>query len=118
MQSKLKIHNDLFNLLGETLVSEGIVTKESSMIDATFAEVSIQRNSRAENKETREANTTEEWLGDDGKSKHKLAQKDVDARWTKKNNQNYFGYKNHVKVDKDSELIVTPANVHDSQTMQ
>ncbi|MFQ3579750.1 MAG: hypothetical protein SNJ71_06395 [Bacteroidales bacterium] len=28
---------------------------------------------------------------------HKIAQKDVDAKWTKKNNLWYFGYINHVK---------------------
>jgi IS5 family transposase len=37
----------------------------------------------------------------------------------KKNNQSYFGYKNHIKVDVDSKLIVdyaaTSANVHDNQ---
>jgi IS5 family transposase len=51
----------------------------------------------------------------------KLAQKDVDARWTKKNNQTYYGYKNHTKVDSESKLIsnylVTDASVHDSQAL-
>ena len=36
-----------------------------------------------------------------------------------KNNENYFGYKNHAKVDAKSKLIdehlTTPAHVHDSQ---
>lgn len=49
----------------------------------------------------------------------KLAQKDTDARWTKKNNQCYFGYINHIKVDSQSKIItnyeVTDASVHDSQ---
>ena len=48
-----------------------------------------------------------------------MAQKDTDALWTKKNNVNYFGYKNHVKQDSKSKLItkytVTDASVHDSQ---
>jgi len=35
----------------------------------------------------------------------KLSQKDTDARWTKKNNVSYFGYKNHVKVDSKSKII-------------
>jgi len=52
---------------------------------------------------------------------NKKAQKDVDARWTKKNNQNYYGYKNHAKIDGKSKLIetykVTQASTHDSQTL-
>ncbi len=53
---------------------------------------------------------------------HKLAQKDVDARWTKKNNTVFYGYKNHVKADTKTKLIeeytVTDASVHDSQAME
>lgn len=30
---------------------------------------------------------------------HKRAQKDVDARWTKKHGKNYFCYKLHASVD-------------------
>jgi hypothetical protein len=37
---------------------------------------------------------------------HKLSQKDVDARWTKKNNAVFYGYKNHVKADTKTKLIV------------
>ena len=52
---------------------------------------------------------------------HKKAQKDTDARWTQKGGVNYFGYKNHVKVDTESKIItdytVTTANVHDSQVL-
>lgn len=47
-----------------------------------------------------------------------MSQKDIDARWTKKGDEKHYGYKDHVKVDADSKLImdyaVTPANVHDS----
>jgi IS5 family transposase len=46
------------------------------------------------------------------------AQKDTDARWTKKNQETHFGYKNHVSVDNQHKLIrnyqVTSAEVHDS----
>jgi IS5 family transposase len=48
-----------------------------------------------------------------------MAQKETEARWTKKNNVSFFGYKNHAKVDSKSKLItddsVTDASVHDSQ---
>jgi len=50
-----------------------------------------------------------------------LAHKDLDARWTKKNNETFYGYKNHVNVDLESKLItrmvVTDASVHDSQAL-
>ncbi|MDR0705425.1 MAG: transposase, partial [Planctomycetaceae bacterium] len=43
---------------------------------------------------------------------------DVDARYTRKNNEKYYGYKNHVEADGDTKLItdyeVTDASVHDS----
>ncbi len=46
-------------------------------------------------------------------------QKDLDARWTKKNKERYYGYKNHVCIDNKHKLIreyqVTSAEVHDSQ---
>ena len=47
------------------------------------------------------------------------AQKDIDARWTSKNGQQYYGYKDHVKIDTGRKLIdtytVTSAEIHDSQ---
>ena len=59
----------------------------------------------------------EEW--EKPENAHKLAQKDTDARWTKKNNEVHFGYKDHVKCDADSKPItnygVTDAALHDSQ---
>lgn len=46
----------------------------------------------------------------------------MDARWTKKNNVTFFGYKNHIKVDTKTKLIkefiVTDASVHDSQPVE
>jgi len=43
----------------------------------------------------------------------------VDARWTKKNDLSFFGYKNHVAIDAKNKLIrafdTTSAEVHDSQ---
>ena len=50
---------------------------------------------------------------------HVLAQKDCDARWTKKNDVSYFGYKDHGLVDEEYKFVrdyeVTDASVHDSQ---
>ena len=42
-----------------------------------------------------------------------------DARWTKKHGKTYFGYKNHISIDRENKLVrhfeVTDAAVHDSQ---
>ena len=50
---------------------------------------------------------------------NKLAQKDCDARWTKKHGRSYFGYKTHINVDARYKLIrrygVSDASVHDSR---
>lgn len=52
----------------------------------------------------------------------KRRQKDTEARWTKKHGTSHFGYKNHVNVDKQHQLIrrytVTDAAVHDSQVLK
>ena len=86
------------------------------MIDATFQKVPAQHNTREENEKIRKTETApEEW------SEAKKAQKDIDARWTKKRDRRYFGYKNHVNVDRRHKFIrdyrVTPANVHDSRCL-
>ena len=51
-----------------------------------------------------------------------MVQKDTDARWVKKGDEKHYGFKDHVKVDADSKLIldyvVTPANVHDSNEFE
>jgi len=61
------------------------------MIDATFVKVPRQRNSREENLQVKARETPVEWNQQENKSV--LAQKGLDARWTKKNKENYHGYK-------------------------
>lgn len=101
------------------LEEKGIITYTGSIIDATFVDAPKQRNTRDENAEIKNDTTPDEWNNDD--QKHKKSQKDVDARWTKKNDETHYGYKDHIKIDSDSKLItsytVTPANVHDSQEL-
>jgi IS5 family transposase len=108
---------DLFSLYEVLMESKGIITRKGSLIDATFADAPKQRNSRDENKEIKEGNGTSLWEGEENKRR----QKDLDARWTKKNDETHYGYKDHVKVDKDSKMIVdytiTDASVHDSQQL-
>jgi IS5 family transposase len=94
--------------------------EEGKMVDASFHEVPRQRNSREENKTIKAGEIPQEW--EEEKHKHKLSHKDTDARWTKKNNQTYYGYKNHIKADLGSKLIdnytITDASVHDSQALE
>ena len=109
----------LFKIFNETLDAAGVFANEGKMVDASFVEVPRQRNTREENKHIKETGTApHEWKV----KPHKLAQKDVDARWTKKNNATFYGYKNHVKADARTKLIeeyiVTDASVHDSQAME
>ena len=63
----------------------GVITREGSLIDASFVDVPRQRNSREENKEIKEGKIPEEWKKPENTAK--LRQKDVDAHWTKKNNE-------------------------------
>ena len=110
----------LFKAFDEMLRAKGYITQEGSIIDASFVEVPKQRNTRDENKQIKEGKTPEGW--DDPEHKNKVPHKDIDARWTKKNHQSYYGYKDHVKVDAKSKLItkykVTDASVHDSQPLK
>jgi IS5 family transposase len=97
------------------LSDNGLIAKEGKMMDATIITVPIQRNNREENKVIKEGNVPENFK----ENENKLRQKDTDARWTKKHNKSYFGYKNHVKSDAKHKFIadyaITDASVHDSQ---
>jgi len=108
---------ELFGLFTNLMEEQGIITRSGSLVDASFVDVPRQRNTRKENEIIKEGNIPEEWLAEENKSK--LDQKDVDARWAKKNNEVHFGYKDHVKVDNESKMIVTfevtAASTHDSQ---
>ena len=112
----------LFNLFTAQLQSHGIVAKEGSIIDASFVDVPRQRNTREQNADIKKDATPLEFGKENSKGRRdKLSQKDTDARWTKKNNEKYYGYKNHINADKKTKIItgysVTDASVHDSQAI-
>ena len=75
------------------------------MIDATFVEVPKSRNSREDNAKLKAGELPEGWDEDDPATVHMLSQKDTDARWTKKNQETHFGYKNHINADAQNKLI-------------
>ena len=114
-----EVIESLFETFNATLDAMGVFANEGKMIDASFVEAPRQRNTREENKHIKETGTApDQWK----EKPHKLCQKDIDARWTKKNNVPYYGYKNHVKSDIKTKLIekykVTDASVHDSQPVE
>lgn len=108
----------LFSRFDQHLSERGIMGKEGSIVDASFVEVPRQRNNRKDNETIKSGGVPDSFA----ENKHCLRQKDVDARWTKKNEESYYGYKNHVKVDGRTKLIakyeVTDASVHDSQILE
>jgi IS5 family transposase len=113
----LEAIDPLFNLFLDELEKLGLIVNEGKIVDASFVEVPRQRNSREENSQIKAGKIPDSFV----ENTNKKAQKDTDARWTKKNDTNYFGYKNHVKTDSKSKLItkyrVTDASVHDSQVI-
>jgi len=114
--------NELIDPLFETfhaaLEAQGMFARKGQMVDATFVEVARQRNSREDNATIKAGKVPAGWKDQPQKAR----QKDVDARWTKKNGERFYGYKNHVKVDSRSKLIedftVTAASVHDSNALE
>jgi len=114
---KKGLEKELFEKFTLLLESHGLIAHEGKIIDASFVEAPRQRNSREKNKEIKEGKTPNDWLD----KPNKRRQKDVAARWTKKNNQSYYGYKNHAKVDSKHKFIdtytTTDASVHDSQAL-
>src|ERR1700722_3783119 len=93
------LHELLLELLNEQLAAAGYLVRRTMLVDATLVESSRTRPDQA--------------LVREGKAP------DADARYARKNNQRYYGYKAHVSADGDNQLVcrvqITPANVDDSQ---
>lgn len=106
----------LFEQFDAFLRADGFAARKGQIVDASIVQAPRQRNRREENQRIKEGQAEQvrqEW------PQPKAAQKDTDARWTKKHGQSYFGYKNHVQTDVKYKFIrdyaVTDASVHDSQ---
>jgi len=115
--TKAGVIKPLFDTFGSILEKEGVVTKAGSIVDASFMEVPRQRNTKEENEMIKNGKVPPDWEN----QPRKLCQKDTDARWAKKNEESFFGYKNHVRADAESVIItdytVSNAAVHDSQEL-
>ena len=116
--SKKNLSKVLFDTFTHKLMQSGIVAKEGSIVDASFVTVPKQRNTREENKQIKNNEVPQSFQD----KPNKLTQKDCDAKWTKKNNQREYGYKDHVNADQKTKIItkytVTSASVHDSQAVE
>jgi len=94
----------LFDQFFGEIEKRGYVTREGSVVDASFIEAPKRKNTKEQRETLKDGEIPEEW--DDPEHPQKLAQRDTDATWTKKGNEAHFGYKDNVKADLDSKLIV------------
>lgn len=92
---------ETFYWFNRHLREQGFAAKGGTLVDATIIETPIRR------------------ANDEGATIQEKAQRDDDARWVKKNDLSFYGYKNHVSVDGVHKLVqcydVTPCSTHDSQ---
>ena len=104
----------LFSAFDGYLREHGFLAMGGQIIDATIVAAPRQRNSRDDNDTIKRGGTPPDWDAQPAKRR----QKDVDARWTKKHGRTYFGYKNHIGMDRRHKLVrrysVTDAARHDS----
>lgn len=105
----------LFAAFSQILEGKGLIAREGSIVDASFVDAPRQRNDRAQNQSIKQGERPAAFDTNPAVGR----QKDHEARWTKKNHEVHYGWKNHVKADLKTKLILnsstTPASVHDSQ---
>ena len=117
------VSQHLFNLFTEQLITQGIVAKEGSMIDASFVDVPRQRNSKDDNADIKKGAVPLGFAKKDKNGKmSKLFQKDTDARWMSKSGERHYGYKDHINADSKTKIItkysVSSAAPHDSTEIE
>src|SRR6202023_2903134 len=117
-----RIHGELLKLgidVGQTSVAK-YMARQKKPTSQGWKTLSApkQHNSREDNETIKEGETPEDWKSKPAKNR----QKDKDARWTKKHERSYFGYKNHIGVDRRHKFVrryvVSDASVHDSQKFE
>ena len=105
----------LFKRFSEYLATLGLILNEGKIIDASFVVAPRQRNTHEENEKIKEGKGDELW----NDKPHKKCHKDIDASWTKKRNETFYGYKDTVSVCGKTKIIhtysVCTAKRHDSQ---
>jgi IS5 family transposase len=110
---KQDLIGDISAAVSGQLHRAGFIARGGQIIDASIVNAPIQRNRREENEAIKHDQVPEDW------NAAKRAQKDVDARWTKKHGKSFYGYKLHANTDRRWGFIrqheVSAAQVHDSQ---
>ena len=108
----------LFEAFGGILEGKGLIAREGSIVDASFVDAPRQRNERDQNQRIKQGERPAAFDHHPAVGR----QKDSEARWTKKNHEVHYGWKNHVKADLKTKFILTatttPAHVHDSQVFE
>lgn len=123
----------LFDLFDRRLSEKGYLAMGGQIVDATVVEAPRQRNTDEEKRDIKEGKVPEDWQANPAK----LAQKDMDARWTLKRGKKKetadsrptleivvptFGYKNHISADVKHGFIraftVTDAAAHDGARLK
>lgn len=109
------VYDRLFAMFRTYMEEQGLVFNGGKIVDASFVTAPRQRNTREENRQIKDGRGDELW----NESPHKKRHKDIDARWTKKRGESYYGYKNHSKVCARTKVVLaygtTSASVHDSK---
>jgi IS5 family transposase len=107
---------DISEAVGAQLARAGFIARGGQIIDASVVTVPIQHNHREENEAIKRDEVPSAW------SAAKRAQKDVEARWTKKHGKSYYGYKLHANTDRRwgfiRRLEVTTASVNDTKVFE
>jgi IS5 family transposase len=115
--AKAGLVKTLFERFNRHLDAKGYIARGGQIVDATIVAAPKQHNTREENEAIKAGKTSEGWE----EKPAKKAQKDKDARWTKKNEESFYGYKNHVSIDRKHKLVrryaETEASVHHSQKL-
>ena len=105
----------LFEQFDGYLARQGYIARGGQILDASIVPVPRTHNTRDENKAIKAGETPDGWADKPAMR----SQKDTDARWTQKHGKSYYGYKNHVNVDRAHKLVrryhVSDAALHDSQ---
>ena len=87
---KAGVIDELFERFEEHLRTQGLEARGGQTIDATLLPVPKQRNSRPENESIKRGQLPDGWAN----KPERLRQRDLDARWVKKNGISHYGYKN------------------------
>ena len=93
--TKSRLIETLFNEFNSFLETKELILDQGQIIDASFTVAPREGNTREENEKIKKGEGAYLWKD----KPHKKSHQDIDARWTKKNNEPFYGYKNHAKVD-------------------